>query len=89
MRCPKCGHEFNPATGCCSYCGFRPWGVSRNPEEETDTTKLELWLTRTRNRLRIISNRVVSFEHKTLLAVLILALLGVIALAIFKPAMCR
>lgn len=87
MRCPKCGHQIDQITNKCMCCGFQPWGISRNPEEETATNRLELWLIRTRNRLRIVSNRVVSFEHKTLVAVLILAVLGIIAMAFLRACM--
>ena len=87
MRCPKCGHEIDQMTNQCRCCGFRPWGISRNPEEETATTGLELWLIRTRNRLRIVSNRVASFEHKTLVAVLILAVLAIVGMAFLRSCM--
>lgn len=78
MRCPKCGHEIDHLTGKCCRCGFMPYGASRNPEKETATTRLELALIKIRNRLRIFSNRVATFEHKGLLAVLILAVIAII-----------
>ncbi len=80
MRCPKCGHEIDHLTGKCCRCGFMPWGISRDPEKETATTKAELALIRLRNSLRIFSNRVSTFEHKGLLAVLLLAVIGIILL---------
>jgi len=80
LRCKVCGHEVDCSTGICRNCGLRQWGVSQNPEKDTAMTKLELWAIRAKNSLRRASNRVAVFEHKTLVAVLVLAVLGIIGI---------
>jgi|GEM_PF-1827649 len=87
MRCPKCGHEIDCVTNKCRCCGFEPWGISRDPEKETATTKAELWLIRARNSMRIFSNRVATFEHKGLLAVLILAVIAIVLITAVSSCM--
>ena len=82
LRCKKCGHEVDCSTGICRSCGLRQWGFSQNPEKDTAMTKLELWGVRAGHALRRMSNRVATFEHKTLVAVLILAVLGIIGITI-------
>ncbi len=80
LRCKRCGHEVDYATGICRSCGLRQWGVSQNPEKDTSMTKLELWGVRAERTLRRISNRVATFEHKSLVAALVLAVIGIIVI---------
>ena len=88
QRCKKCGHEVDYSTGTCRFCGLRQWGVTDTPEKDTETTGLEMWARRTGHSLRRTFNNVAAFEHKSLVAALVLLVVAIIVLTVLKSVMC-